>query len=328
MYRQFARTLCLGAIALVAGCGEAPQAPSEASAPVQQQIGFTGFAEPAAGRFQIMAGPLAAISLITQDHNGDPLTASSGTLQLYSSNVAFASGGVGYLSGCDLGSPEIMYADVEVLTGFKEQLRNVYVRITSVSGGQTFCGPKDSAGTFTGSLNPNIHLYRYDALDAGPQGQPRRSRKWGLQLPDNGAFWFDGQLWAEIVPALPSITGPTNGRVFRTRSSTYKVSFAWTEDKTADGTTPAGSLVALPTGRGSELAIRQCNAVSTGAFDPAACLTIIRQASVTTNKQATATVPVGYWYQWTLRPAFRLPGSNVTTVGSQAINPVFQVVAR
>jgi hypothetical protein len=327
MYRQFARTLCLGAIAVVAGCGEAPQAPSEAPAPVQHRISFTAVAEPAAGRFQIVAGPLATLGLMTQDSNGNPATADSGKVQLYGATVSFASGGVGYPSGCLTTSPQVMFSDVELRTGFNEQLRNVYVKITSVSGGQTFCGTKAAVGTFAASLNPNVWLYLYAPLDNGNTANfslPNRSLKWGLQLPDNSAFWFNGEIWAELFPAPPTFSAPADGFTFYTGDATAQAAFAWKDDQTANGSTPVAGQPPLPTSVGSEITIRKCNTVASGAFNAAACTTVVAGPTVTASRQYKTSLTVGNWYQWSLRPAFTLPGLTATTIGTQVVSRSFK----
>jgi hypothetical protein len=316
MYRQLIRACCAGTVALVTACGEAPQPVQASPEPVQQHMIFTAFAEPAAGRFQIIQGPRPALSKITQDKNGDPATAAGATVQIFSSNVAFASGGVGYLSGCNTQSPQIMYADVDLLTGFNEMLRNTYVRITSVSGGQTFCGTSAAVGAFGGSLSPSVFLYNYTTLDKGSDALSRlhRSLKWGLQLPDNTAFWFDGELWAEIIPAAPTIAKPADGTATNQGNSTAEVVFLWTLDGTANGGTATAP---LPRNVGAQLTILRCNAISTGAYNPAACTTTFLPATLMTQAEYAAKVPVGYWYQWSLRSAFTLPGQpNITTIGS------------
>ena len=56
MNRSVIRLLCVGLTAFAAGCGEAPSAPAaDAPSPVLQHISFTAVAEPAAGRFRIVA---------------------------------------------------------------------------------------------------------------------------------------------------------------------------------------------------------------------------------------------------------------------------------
>jgi hypothetical protein len=319
-------------VALVAGCGEAPQ-PEEANPePVQQHMTFTAVAEPAAGRFQIITQPQAVLGVIPQDANGNAATADSGKVQLYGATVSFASGGVGYPTGCATTSPQVMFSDVELLTGFKEQLRNVYVKITSVSGGQTFCGSKAAVGTFGTSLNPNVHLYLYAPLDNGHGSLdlPKRSLKWGLQLPDNSAFWFNGEIWAEIVPALPTISQPADAFTFHGSRTNTSVAFAWTEDRTTNGSSPVAGQPPLPRGGGSELTILRCNVASgtpAPAFDAASCSTTpVYGPAIRTNRSYSTSLTTGYWYQWTIRPAFTLPGDTTKTVGTRSITRSFKTV--
>jgi hypothetical protein len=313
--RLLVKTLCGGALLLAVGCGAAPQPSPASPEAVQQHFAFTAVAEPSAGRFQIIQAPLAALTKITQDKNGDPATATDATVQIYSTNVAFASGGVGYPSGCNIKSPQIMFADVDLLTGFNELLRNAYVRITSVSGGQTFCGTTAAVGAFGASLNPSVFLYNYTTLDR--VNQPHRSLKWGLQLPDNSAFWFNGELWAEIIPAPPTISTPADGAAINQGNSTTEVPFLWTLDGTASGG------ASLPRNVGAQLTILRCNA-ATGAYNPAACTTTFLAPTVMTKAEYAAKVPAGYWYQWSLRSAFTLPGQTATTIGSLVTTRFFK----
>ncbi len=325
MNRLLVQALCGVALLLTLGCGEAPQPLSADPEPVQQHFRFTAIGEPAAGRFQIVATPQAALGVITQDQNGDPLTASSGTAQVYGANVRFAAGGVGYPTGCLTSSPKVMFANVDVLTGFTEQLRNVYVRITSVSGGQTFCGPKAAVGTFGASLNPNVHLYGYGPLDFGTQTFSRslRTLTWGIQLPDDTTFWFDGELWAEVIPAAPTISSPANGATLRGSRTATAVAFAWKEDKAADGKTPTAGQAPKPQGVGAEITIWRCNA-SSAAYDESACTTVVAGPTFTAAKAYATTLPTFFWYRWTVRSAFTLPGSTARTIGSQATTRYFR----
>jgi hypothetical protein len=296
-----------------------------------QHLSFTALAEPAFGRFQIATQPMPVLGVIAQDGNGNAATVDAGKVQIYGPNVAFASGGVGYPSGCNTSSPQVMFADVEVFTGFKEQLRNVFVKITSVSGGQTFCGTKAAVGTFGAQLNPNIWLYLYAPLDIGHNqfSLAKRSLKWGIQLPDNSAFWFNGELWAEIVPALPTISRPADGAVFHSTRTTVNVSFNWTEDTSANGSTPVAGQPPMPVGGGSELTIWRCNAATaaaTPALDPASCTTVVYGPTIRTGRSYRGSMTTGSWYQWTLRPAFTLPGDTTKTVGTQVITRSFKAL--
>lgn len=324
MYAFVRRTLGLGVLATLAGCGEVPQV--AAPGPHLQQLSFTGIAEPATGRFQVVTGPQAAIGKVTEDKDGNPATVTAGTAQVYGSSVTFASGGVGYPAACNAGSPLVMTANVEVFSGFTEQLRNVYARITSKSGGQTFCTVA-SVGTFGGSLAPNVGLYAYQPLDSGTNAASaiRRTVQWAMNLPDNGAFWFGGELWAEIVPQLPTLVLPADKTTFRTGNSTAEVPFSWIDDKSADGGTTSGLVVPRPKGVGAQLTILKCGPASS-AFDPATCTTTFLGPSLITNGQTKALAPINFWYQWSLRPVFRLPGDGTNTVGTQVVTRSFLAV--
>jgi hypothetical protein len=307
--------------AFAAGCGEAPQATVEAApSPMLQHVSFTAVADPAAGKFQIVNGPQALFAPVTQDHDGNANTVASGSAQIYSPQVAFVTGSA-IPSGCNTGSAQVMTADVEVFSGFTEQLRNVYVRIISRSGGQTFCGASAAAGSFASSLNPNLFLYLYAPLNAGTFAGPpataiRRSLKWGINLPDNGPFWFDGELWAEVIPQPPSINKPADGAIFNTGDPTAEVVFLWTSDPSANGSAPNGA-VPYPSSTGSvQLTILRCNANSTGAYNPAACTTTFQAPTIMTKAENKILVPTGYWYQWSVRSVFRLPGNATDSIGT------------
>jgi len=323
--RSASRSLSVGLMALLAACGEAPAA---ASAPaVLQHVPFTAVGDPATGRFQIVTSPQPVLVPIAQDGNGNAGTVDSAKVQIYSPTANFASAGVGYPPGCSTSSPYVMFADVEAFSGFNEQLRNVYVRITSVSSGQTFCGASASIGNFGSSLNPNLFLYLYEPLDKGTGSFDlvRRSLTWGVLLPSNAPFWFDGEVWAEIVPALPTITNPADGHIFHGGQSKTDVAFAWLEDLTANGSTPAGSVVAMPKGAGSEVTVWQCNAAAQ-AFDATTCGTPLVNRVVRTTLSWSGKLSTGFWYQWSLRPVFTLPGDSAKTSGTQVITRTFKTV--
>ena len=248
---------CALMLSVQIGCGTEPPSDEAASpGPSLLPVTITGIADPSSGRMRLLAGPQAALAAIPEDVNGDPATATPGTAQVYGPIASFASGGIGYPTSCNPASPLVMSTDVEILSGFTEQLRNVYARITSVSGGRIFCGPKAPVGKFGNSLNPSAALFLYQPLDGGASAASavRRTLPWALNLPDNGAFWFRGELWAEVIPQPPTVTtGPADGSVVHTRGSTTRsVSFAWTQDPRADGTNPEGFAVPRPTNGSAE----------------------------------------------------------------------------
>jgi hypothetical protein len=319
-------------VASLIGCGEIPQGEVTSPAPVAtvQQISFTGVADPLTGRFRLFTGPQAAIGVITEDQDGNAATVTPGTAQIYGPSVAFASGGVAYPAVCNPTSPMVMSASVQVFSGFTEQLRNVYARVTYLTPGRTFCS-KDAIIAVGGSasLSPNVGLYRYLPLDRGPApaSSISRSVQWAVNLPDNGAFSFNGSLWAEVIPQLPTLILPADNATFKSGNTTAEAAFSWKDDLAADGLNPEGYLVARPTRVGAELTIKQCGP-TTSPYDPSTCTVTFSPATVVTGGQATALPPVGFWYQWTLRAAFRLPGAAVgaTTIGTQVSTRYFQAV--
>jgi hypothetical protein len=145
-----------------------------------------------------------------------------------------------------------------------------------------------------------------------------------VQLPDDTTFWFDGELWAEIVPALPTIAQPAEGFIFHGKRNGTPVAFAWTNDLTANGTSPVAGQPPLPTSKGAEVTIWRCNARSTGVFDGKACTIKSYGPAVTNKLSLTRSLASDYWYRFDIRPAFTLPGDATTiVVGSQVLSRTF-----
>jgi hypothetical protein len=313
--------LCALLLAVQVGCGVAPQVGGDSagfaiSDQRLQQLPFSGVADPAGARLRVVAGPQAALVTLTEDANGDPSTAAPATVQLYAPSVSFTAGGAAAPAACNPSSPLVMTASVEVLSGFTEQVRNVYARITSMSVGPTFCS-RDSVQTFGASLNPNFGLYAYQPLDAGAHAASatRRTVQWALNLPDNSPFWFKGELWAEIVPQLPTLILPADGATVRSGDNPMKVAFSWIDDLYANGGSTTGLVVPRPQVTGAQVTVLRCG-LATGSYDPATCLTTVFPSTEITGKAFTAPVTRGYWYQWSLRTVFRLPGDTATTIGT------------
>jgi hypothetical protein len=334
MSRFATRTVSAAALALLVACGEAPPSETSGTSPTEaapgpglQPISFTGVAEPATGRLQIFMGPQAAIGRITEDADGNAGTVTTGTAQVYGANVTFASGGVGYPAGCNTGAAYAMIANVDVRSGFTEQLRNVYARMTSMSSGPSFCTTA-SAGGFGASLNPNVGLYLYQPLNSG--GSPsaiNRSLQWAMNLPDNSPYWFTGELWAEVIPAPPANVLPADDVTYHTGgTSRYRVNFSWTNDPLANGANPEGFAVARPTGGGASISILRCG-TSSAPFNAANCTTTILSPTRQSGQSYSRRLNAGSWYQWSLRSAFDLPGGGTTWVlGSTVITRHFAVV--
>lgn len=329
MNRFAARMLTLALVAGLAACGAVPEPGSSSQpsgepfpAPNLQPVSFTGVADPATGRLQIFMGPQAAIGQITEDADGNAATVTTGTAQVYGASVTFASGGIGYPAGCDTGVPYVMIADVDVRSGFTEQLRNVYARITSKSTGPTFCSVATPGAV--APPTPYVGLYLYQPLNAGAAPSAiNRSVQWSMNLPDNSPYWFSGNLWAEVIPQPPTIVAPADVPVIHTGGgSTISVTFRWTNDPLADGSNPEGFVVARPTGRGARLTIRSCGTGPT--YDPANCTTQLYRRTITRTSYSR-TLNAGTWYQWTIEAAFRQPGSFTTSYGAITTR-YFQVV--
>jgi hypothetical protein len=333
MNRILSSTLSVALVAGLAACGDTPlggtsSSPSGDTVPGAslQQLSFTGVVEPASGRFQIITGPQAAIGVITEDANGDPATATAATAQVYGATVDFAlQGGAGYPAGCT--GAQVMYSDVEVLSGFTEQLRNVYARMTQVSGGQTFCNTS-APGAIAPPASP-LGLYFYQPLNAGAAPSAlSRSVPWAINLADNGAFWFKGELWAEIIPNLPTIVRPLDGTsVSVGRGASGTVRFRWTNDPRADGGNSGETSYAVrrPTVRGALLTITRCGPAA-DAYDPVLCTGQVWGPTPYTNSRSQ-TLPKGYWFRWTLQTVFSLPGQGTaTTTGTLISTNTFKTV--
>jgi len=254
--------------------------------------------------------------------------------QVYGSTVTFASGGVGYPAGCSTSSPWAMAADVEVFSGFPEQLRNVYARITSQSAGPTFCatatpGPiAPPAGSYSG-------LYFYQPLNNGTSPSLiKRSLQWSMNLPNNNPFWFSGDLWAEVIPGPLTLTtssgstNPADNAIIHTGGGgSSRQTFRWVNDPRADGSNSGENYaVARPTG-GASLTVMQCGS-SAQAFNSALCTTFIVNPRLFTlgSTSYSRRYNAGSWYQWSLRTSFLLPGSSTRVLGSTVLTRHFAVV--
>jgi predicted small lipoprotein YifL len=351
MTRFTSRTLCACLLAAVTGCGEAPPAdapPTDTSAPgaALQQVSFTGIGDPATGRLQIIMGPQAAIGQVPQaaigqipeDSDGNAGTVAANKVQVYGPAVSFvAQGGTGYPSTCT--GPQAMVANVELYSGFKEQLRNVYARITSKSTGPTFCTVA-TPGAVAPPGAPYVGLYSYGPLDGSAAGALKRSVQWSLNLPDQSPFWFSGDVWAEVIPAAPVIgtttatNNPADGTTIHTGGSgSSRQNFTWTNDPRADGqNTGENYAVARPTG-GALLTIWSCGSAGTAAapvtFNSANCRTYVvsprlfNQYTTAYNRRFSA----GVWYQWSLQSYFLLPGSTTRIGGSTIQTRHFAVIS-
>jgi hypothetical protein len=318
--------LCALLLAVQAGCGAEPETSSGTPSPLQglQPIPFSGVVDPAAARMQLVAAPQAALGVIPEDNNGNPATVAVGTVQVYGPSVAFTNTIPG---GCTSGGATYMTSSVQVFSGFTEQLRNVYAKITTLSGGQTFCN-KDPVGNFGTELSGNKGLVLYQPLDAGTNASSAisRSTTWAMKLPDNGPFWFSGELWAEVIPQPPTPTTPADGAVLHagTGNNTLRVRFAWTLDPAANGSNPEGFVVSRPNNNGSELTIYRCGAAP-GTYDPLSCTTAAYGPTARTLPAANVRLATGFFYQWRLRARFNLPGGN-TTIGTLNSTRYLQVV--
>lgn len=268
------------------------------------------------------------MGVITTDKDGNAATVAADTAQVYASTVSFASGGSGYPAACNTNSFQVMFGNVEVFSGFKEQLRNVYARLTTLTGGQTFCSKATTPAAFANVLDPNEGLYLYQPLDLGTNtgSAIKRSVQWALNLPDNGPFWFSGDLYAEVIPQPPTNVTPLDSALFHVTSATTsaRVTFRWTNDPLADGSNTEGFLVARPSNRGGRVRIYRCG---TGAsHDPTCATTVLWTGIATRGTRLTRTSGLTPgWYQWTLESGFLLPPSTTQVFGRTTAR-YFQVV--
>jgi hypothetical protein len=230
-----------------------------------------------------------------------------------------------------------MVADVEVWSGFPEQLRNVYVRINSSSAGLSFCNSvtpgaiAPPGGTYSG-------LYFYQPLNAGTAPSAIRrmaTTPWNVNIPSSAPFFFSGDLWAEVIPAPPVLVAPADNLVIRSGRNNPTVSITWTNDPRADGGTSGETSYAVgrPSG-GAYLTAKQCGSAGTFAapiaFNPLLCstTTYYTPPSLSRNTpQYSHGYARGFWYQWTLQSSFLLPpytGSRI--LGSTVQTRHFAVV--
>jgi hypothetical protein len=332
MNRIVFHILCLGAFALSAGCGPEQPTSDGSSPPIDgpsplalQHLSFTGVADPVRGSLQLIPAPRAFFGTLTEDANGSTTTVTANTVQVYSSSTAFTNTNP---AGCASGSANHLTASVEVFSGFTEQLRNVYARIGAVSGGQSACATTTPSPSFTGSgsLTPNLGLYRYRPLNPGTSANfaIKRTVSWAMNLPDNGAFWFTGDLWAQVIPQPPTITAPTSGQVFTTAASSLTVNFAWTNDPLADGTNPESDPVARPNLRRSQLIIYRCGLLNAVSYDPNNC-SVFYGPTNQRNNPAGVSLTTGYWYRAQFNARFQILPLTTTYVGGLNSTRIFQV---
>jgi len=322
MRRSPSRRLLSALLGAVTACGvaqsDAASTPRGEAFPSPdfRPISFTGVAEPATGRLQLFMGPQAALSQIPESADGNALSVGSGTVQVYAPTVSFISNNSLYPAGCNTGSPMLMQADVEVLSGYAEQLRNVYANVSDQSSGPTFCAT-NSLGSFASTVGTTVGAYLYQPLDRGASPSlDKRSVRWSMNLPDNSPYWFTGNVWAEVIPQPPTGLTPaddaTYGPLWFFQFSW--VTLRWTDDPLADGTNPEGFVVARPTG-GASLTILQCGP-SSAPFDAQTCSSTFQAPTQVNNGRYSGTFPLGYWYQWSVRTSFLLPGASSRTLGS------------
>jgi len=333
MTRFKAPALYVALLAGVTACGEVPRdqaiSPADvAPAPDLQRVSFTGVADPATGRLQIFIGPQAAIGAILEDADGNSATVTPDRAQVHAPSVSYvASGSPGYPAACT--APLVMVANVEVFSGFKEQLRNVYARITDKSTGPTFCALA-TPGTIAPPAGSYSGLYLYEPLNDGTAPSAiRRTVQWSMNLVDNSAFWFSGDLWAEVIPQPPVPATPADGATIHTGGRpTSRFRVTWTDDPRADGlNTGDVYAVARPT-RGASVTIKRCNAATTtNAFDPLACATTVYGPTRrTSGRSGNFTYSAGFWYQSSIQSSFQLPGSTTPILGSTVTSWSFRVL--
>jgi hypothetical protein len=323
--------LCLAALAGVSACGQAPtsdfpQAGDPGPGPNLQRLSFTGVAEPASGRLQLVLSS-QAIGKIPESADGNALTVAVNTVQVYGASVAFVSSNALYPAGCNPAAPQLMLAGVEVFSGFTEQLRNVYANLTATSSGPTACAT-NSLGSFAGAVGPSVGAWLYQPLNAPVTAASaiKRSVQWALNLPDNSPYWFTGDIWAEVIPMPPTNVLPADGAVYhRATPGTVTVPFSWTADLTANGTNPEGYVVARPSRSRVSLTILRCGSAA-APFNAADCTTTILAATRFTGSSTTQSLATGFWYQWAIRSAFRLPGTTAYSLGSTVITRTLSVV--
>lgn len=331
MNRLALTALCLAALAGVSACGEAPtsdfpQAGDPGPGPNLQRLSFTGVAEPATGRLQLVMEP-RAIGRIPESADGNVLAVAVNTVQVYGGSVAFVSNNALYPAGCNPASPQLMLADVEIFSGFTEQLRNVYANLTATSSGPTACAT-NSLGAFAGAVGPSVGAWLYQPLNAPVTAASaiKRSVQWALSLPDNSPYWFTGEIWAEVIPRPPTNVLPADNAVYhRATTGNVAVPFSWTADPTANGSNPEAYVVARPRSSSVSMTILRCGSAA-AAFDPASCTTTILPPTRFGGSSTTQNLATGSWYQWTLRSAFRLPGTTTFSFGSTVITRALSVV--
>jgi hypothetical protein len=337
MRRCASAMLAVGLSAGLIACG-APQGASSSPtaqafpAPRLQPISFTGFADPITGQLQVLVAPHAALATIPESADGNVLTVAPDSVQVYGASVSYASNPALYPATCNPAAPLVMTADVEVFSGFTEQLRNVYARMTTVSSGSSFCAPTTPPIAFANELGGNFGLYLYQPLDAGPTPSAiKRNVQWAINLPDNSAFWFTGEIWAEVIPGPLTGFSPPSGTPFAAPGNSEKarVTFSWTKDALADGQNPEGFVVPRPLGSAQYL-IKRCN-TQVVAGDPVidAQCTVDVAANDAEESPLTISLPAiapGVWYRFQARPSFTIGAAPTRSFASSWSTTIYVLV--
>jgi hypothetical protein len=206
-----------------------------------------------------------------------------------------------------------MVADVELLSGFTEQLRNVYAKLTTMSAGPSFCS-LDSAGSHS-DLSGAIGLYSYPPID-GNTGHNPRSKTWSIALTSNDLFWFVGELWGLPVPSEPGIGLPTEQGTVSSGGLTSKVvTISWTLDPLANNTDPDGAGVLTPLAVGAQVSLYYAT-----NFTNCSGALIEGPVNVTgttwTSTKTVAATTSGRYVCAKLATRFTLPGSSMVITGS------------
>ena len=332
MNRFAFRTLCAAALVASSACGETPSdfpmPPEAPPAGNLQKVSFTGVAEPATGRFQVFMGPQAAFGTIPESADANANTVAANTVQVYGPTVSWVTNNTLYPAGCNRGAPMLMQANVEVFSGYSEQLRNVYANVSAMSSSPTACAT-NSLGSFAAAVGTTFGAYLYQPLNTAINATNaiKRSVTWNMTLADNATpFWFSGEIWAEILPAPPTILAPPDDQALHTAgAATGTLNVSWSNDLTADGSNPESYVVPRPRLRGARWTlqrVRHRRDLRRGSLHDHRR----PEDSSRPDHDLHAGQPtVGTWYQYSLQSWFTLSGSRTNRYGAQTTRH-FQVV--
>jgi hypothetical protein len=138
---------------------------------------------------------------------------------------------LGLSSGSGCAGTELA-APVVVKSYYQDQLRNVAVELTAITGtAHGLCNPDAVPAGLSGAFDPveNVTfggangVYAYGTLDSlATRGTPQfLSKTWAFNYADATPFWIGYRAWAELWPAAGTVTTPLGGAILDGGTTNY-----------------------------------------------------------------------------------------------------------